>query len=155
MHSNNEVGYLASLVKLKVKIAKYKVEFASPRDAASHTTVYRSWGNNPTMTAVLPQSPTHEELTISCGYCLKSSSNLKLCSACKSIYYCNVDCQRQHRHCHRDECHQKKEIIDTRFSTSSTSSMVLGRVHHPRHNGSAEILNSRLREALNSRLHEV
>ena len=39
-----------------------------------------------------------------CGYCGKSGPNLKQCSACKFMKYCNVSCQRLHWKNHKEEC---------------------------------------------------
>lgn len=43
----------------------------------------------------------------SCAACGKSDGPLKRCSACRSVRYCGVDCQRSHRPEHRKKC---KEI---------------------------------------------
>lgn len=40
----------------------------------------------------------------SCAACGKSDGPLKRCSACRSVRYCGVDCQRSHRPEHRKKC---------------------------------------------------
>ena len=44
----------------------------------------------------------------SCAACGKSGEKgqLKTCTACRSVKYCNVDCQRNHRKAHYKECNR-------------------------------------------------
>ena len=39
-----------------------------------------------------------------CAYCCKTSIGMKRCSSCKTLYYCSVDCQKQHWPTHRELC---------------------------------------------------
>lgn len=39
-----------------------------------------------------------------CASCNKSSTTLKKCTACKTVWYCNVSCQKNHRKAHKKEC---------------------------------------------------
>lgn len=46
---------------------------------------------------------------IGCANCGKAASKLLRCTACKSILYCNADCQRQHwRSSHKGKCKEMK-----------------------------------------------
>jgi hypothetical protein len=42
-----------------------------------------------------------------CEFCKKSHLKLKLCGACKSVWYCTVDCQKNHWGQHRMKCRAK------------------------------------------------
>ena len=39
-----------------------------------------------------------------CALCGKPSNDLKKCSACKTKWYCDENCQKAHRQLHRKEC---------------------------------------------------
>jgi Cdc37 Hsp90 binding domain/MYND finger len=39
-----------------------------------------------------------------CERCEKDGENFKRCSRCKSVYYCTVDCQKEHWNKHRPDC---------------------------------------------------
>ena len=43
--------------------------------------------------------------TKSCNNCGKME-NLKLCSRCRSVFYCSVDCQRSHWKQHKKTCNK-------------------------------------------------
>ena len=49
-----------------------------------------------------------------CSACGEISDNLKRCTGCKSVWYCNVTCQKAHRKGHKKECRrigkEKKDI---------------------------------------------
>ena len=45
-----------------------------------------------------------EVIVKQCASCGKASSTLKRCTACKSVWYCNVSCQKAHRKIHKKEC---------------------------------------------------
>mmetsp|Transcript_16368 Transcript_16368/g.39974 ORF Transcript_16368/g.39974 Transcript_16368/m.39974 type:complete len:238 (+) Transcript_16368:50-763(+) len=46
---------------------------------------------------------------IKCANCGKTANKLLRCTACKSILYCNADCQRQHwRSSHKGKCKEMK-----------------------------------------------
>ena len=46
-----------------------------------------------------------------CAACGKGGDNLKACTACKQVKYCNVSCQRAHWRKHKKEC--RKKYADT------------------------------------------
>ena len=48
--------------------------------------------------------PAEPEPTCASCHTSNSGANLKLCTACKSVSYCNVDCQKAHRKDHKKEC---------------------------------------------------
>jgi len=48
----------------------------------------------------------------SCGITAEVGAKLKTCSACKSVRYCSVDCQREHRSPHKQAC--KKRVAELR-----------------------------------------
>lgn len=50
------------------------------------------------------ESSAGEDAEESCASCGKTGADLKRCTACKRVWYCNVTCQRKHRKDHRDEC---------------------------------------------------
>ncbi|KAL5259554.1 hypothetical protein ACHWQZ_G009861 [Mnemiopsis leidyi] len=39
-----------------------------------------------------------------CGFCTKSGVDLKKCTACKKIWYCNIQCQRADWQHHKENC---------------------------------------------------
>ena len=46
-----------------------------------------------------------------CASCGKTGDALKKCTACKSVWYCGVNCQIDHRKAHKKECKRiKKEL---------------------------------------------
>ncbi|KAL7529955.1 hypothetical protein ACHAXR_006129, partial [Thalassiosira sp. AJA248-18] len=48
-----------------------------------------------------------------CAACGKGGDNLKACTACKLVRYCNVTCQKAHRPQHKKECKKRaSEIFD-------------------------------------------
>lgn len=44
-----------------------------------------------------------------CACCCRSGYDLKRCTACKSVWYCDVTCQKDHRKAHKKKC---KEIAN-------------------------------------------
>ena len=42
-----------------------------------------------------------------CFFCKTETSNLKICSKCKSVSYCSRDCQRQDWKLHKKYCEEK------------------------------------------------
>lgn len=46
-----------------------------------------------------------------CAACGKNGDGLKRCNACKSVSYCNTECQRSHWKTHRDDCQKREEEI--------------------------------------------
>lgn len=51
-----------------------------------------------------------------CQMCGKAGDSLKLCAACRSVAYCNVECQKKHRKFHKKMC---KEIAQELKTTGS------------------------------------
>jgi len=51
-----------------------------------------------------------------CAACGKGGDNLKVCTACKSVKYCNAKCRNAHRSKHKKECKQlaaERKLQDT------------------------------------------
>ena len=49
-----------------------------------------------------------------CSSCGKESDTLKKCTACKCVWYCDKDCQKNHRREHKEECRRVKTELDKR-----------------------------------------
>ena len=47
-----------------------------------------------------------------CASCGKSDCGLRLCTACCSVWYCDVTCQRTHRKAHKRECKERAAELD-------------------------------------------
>lgn len=41
-----------------------------------------------------------------CAACGKGGDNLKVCTSCEQVYYCNAKCRKAHRSKHKKECKQ-------------------------------------------------
>lgn len=48
-----------------------------------------------------------------CASCGKESDALKTCTGCRSVRYCNVQCQKIHRQFHKALCNQTKQELKT------------------------------------------
>ena len=60
-------------------------------------------------------SSAEEEFnTTNCAACGKESSNLKRCSACKLVAYCNKSCQKAHRRAHKELCNDNDIVASQR-----------------------------------------
>ena len=46
-----------------------------------------------------------------CASCGAESEQLKACSACRLVKYCNRDCQQKHRHEHKTECKRRAATL--------------------------------------------
>ena len=46
-----------------------------------------------------------------CGSCRRVGADLKTCTACRTVHYCDVSCQKAHRKAHKKRC---KEIAHTK-----------------------------------------
>lgn len=64
--------------------------------------------------ATAPSSPIHTCALPSCG---RKGTNLKRCSACLSVHYCNATCQHSHWSDHRKECRITTNIPSSRNTT--------------------------------------
>eukprot|EP00985_Skeletonema_marinoi_P027746 scaffold23282_cov106-Skeletonema_marinoi.AAC.1 len=53
-----------------------------------------------------------DEICASCGIPACDDITLKLCTACKSVRYCGIECQRKHRSQHKRAC--KKRAAELR-----------------------------------------
>ena len=51
-----------------------------------------------------------------CSACGKESDTAKKCTACKCAWYCDKDCQKNHRREHKEECRRIKKVLDERGS---------------------------------------
>ena len=62
-----------------------------------------------------------------CGTCFKTpkSSNLLLCSKCKSIQYCSASCQRADWPQHKSECSKMSDIRSLKMPSSSVDEVLL------------------------------
>ena len=58
-----------------------------------------------------------------CASCGSTGDNLKTCTGCNSVKYCNVECQKQHRPHHKKEC---RRIASSREKTSISDNLVRG-----------------------------
>ena len=50
-----------------------------------------------------------------CGSCGRVDTDLKICTACRSVHYCNVSCQKAHRKAHKKDCKEiahAKEVME-------------------------------------------
>lgn len=56
---------------------------------------------------VIINEPIYIVKAQNCGCCLKKGHNYKICSRCKTISYCSVDCQKKHWSEHKKVCQQK------------------------------------------------
>jgi len=52
-----------------------------------------------------------DEVCASCGKAAVDNIKLKLCTACKVVKYCSVDCQKNHRKQHKKECKKRAAEI--------------------------------------------
>ena len=53
------------------------------------------------------------DLCANCGKGEEGSDNLKACTACKLVKYCNRECQIAHRPQHKKKCHRRAaELYD-------------------------------------------
>ena len=64
-----------------------------------------------------------EEVCASCGITGGDDVKLKLCTACKLLKYCSVDCQKNHRPLHKKACKKRAaEIRDDKLFTQHDES---------------------------------
>ena len=59
-----------------------------------------------------------------CAACGKTGDNLKICTACKLVKYCNRDCQILHRQKHKKECRQRAAIQRAGDNNTSNSNII-------------------------------
>ena len=64
-----------------------------------------------------------EEVCASCGKAAVDNLKLKMCTACKLVKYCSVDCQKNHRKLHKKACRKRAaEIRDDQLFTQPDGS---------------------------------
>ena len=64
-----------------------------------------------------------DEVCASCGISGGDDVKLKLCTACKLVKYCSVDCQKNHRKQHKKACKKRAaELRDNRLFTQPEES---------------------------------
>ena len=57
-----------------------------------------------------------DEVCASCGKAAVDNITLKICTACKLVKYCSVECQKNHRPQHKKACKKRMaEIRDDRL----------------------------------------
>eukprot|EP00985_Skeletonema_marinoi_P003294 scaffold1373_cov134-Skeletonema_marinoi.AAC.4 len=64
------------------------------------------------MSGVLDEDETVMMFCASCGTAENENIRLKKCNACKSVRYCGVQCQKDHRPQHKRAC--KKRVAELR-----------------------------------------
>lgn len=45
-----------------------------------------------------------------CKVCSKTDENMQKCSACESVHYCSIECQRSNWKYHKTECFKLNQI---------------------------------------------
>lgn len=61
-----------------------------------------------------------------CAACGKAGDNLKICTACKLVKYCNRDCQISHRSKHKKECRKRAaELKHTKDESGSNTKNII------------------------------
>ena len=69
------------------------------------------------------EQASDDEVCASCGKAAVDNVKLKICTACKLVKYCSVDCQKNHRPQHKKECRKRAaEIRDDRLFTQPDGS---------------------------------
>ena len=57
-----------------------------------------------------------------CSYCGKTTENLKKCTRCHAVQYCNKDCQQKHWKLHKASCKDGTMEPDTTTTSATTTS---------------------------------
>src|SRR5210317_2220005 len=64
-----------------------------------------------------------EEVCANCGKAAVGNVKLKICTACKLVKYCSIECQKNHRPQHKRACKKRAaEIRDDRLFTQNEGS---------------------------------
>jgi len=71
----------------------------------------------------------------SCKVCSKTDENMQKCSACKSVHYCSIECQRSNWKSHKTECFKLNQIFfsDQAIATvfdNKTFNKIIQYTHH-------------------------
>ena len=80
------------------------------------------------------QMPELTEMPFSCLSCGRKTTDLKLCSKCKTATYCNRNCQSDHWPRHRNEC-KTNSCFNSTLNFSRTLNSFNGSVSHNETNG--------------------
>lgn len=62
------------------------------------------------------------QTVMKCNFCLHEKSDVKYCTTCFGVAYCNRECQAKHWKCHRPNCKFQPKIIGCPFILSIVSS---------------------------------
>lgn len=69
------------------------------------------------------QADEVDEVCANCGKAAVDNIILKICTACKLVKYCSVECQKNHRSKHKKDCKKRAaEIRDDRLFTQPDES---------------------------------
>jgi hypothetical protein len=69
------------------------------------------------------EQASDEEVCASCGKAAVGEVKLKICTACRLVKYCSVECQKNHRPQHKKECRKRAaELRDDRLFTQPDES---------------------------------
>ena len=68
--------------------------------------------------AAMPGAAGADKCCASCG---KAGDGLKRCTACKSVWYCGVQCQIDHRKAHKKECKRIKKDLEASHQTPAAA----------------------------------
>ena len=64
---------------------------------------------------------TQNRGTRTCASCGSIGQTLKRCTACRSVWYCNVSCQKAHRKSHKKECKRIEKELAKELEKEATS----------------------------------
>ena len=72
--------------------------------------------NKANIISYMSSSNTDTDTITSCAACGKEGDDLKACTACHMVKYCNRDCQIAHRSQHKKECKKRAaELYDEKL----------------------------------------
>ena len=71
------------------------------------------------------------EQTKQCASCGKAGDALKRCTACKSVWYCGVSCQIDHRKAHKKECKRIKKELEASCGTDAVGASAANKQEAP------------------------
>ena len=96
----------SSIILLKnfgSKRRKGKVSSQKGRDRIKEGEILRSYS---TYTDQVGYSIINMSTQVVCAACGKGGDNLKVCTSCEQVSYCNAKCRKAHRSKHKKECRQ-------------------------------------------------
>uniref|UniRef100_A0A6B2LJE1 MYND-type domain-containing protein n=1 Tax=Arcella intermedia TaxID=1963864 RepID=A0A6B2LJE1_9EUKA len=97
---NQEIKEAEQRVIYQSKLSPETKPTTSPKPAAAPATATKA---SPAP-AAKPATASPPQLGNTCSFCNKQGVKLSLCSICKSVQYCNKDCQRSHWPKHKPNC---------------------------------------------------